>query len=104
MQSCLAKLLIIWWNQVKKIPVQVLQERFPNTYKLSHNNDEKFKLLLRKGVYPYEYTVTWKRFNEHVPLDEKYYYSDLNMEGISDDDINHVKNVCNTFKIPNLGK
>ena len=48
--------------------------------------------------------VTWKRFNEHVPLDEKYYYSELNLEGISNDDIDHVKNVCNTFKIPNLGK
>ena len=26
------------------------------------------------------------------------------MEGISNDDIDHVKNVCNTFKISNLGK
>ena len=34
---------------------------------------------------------TWKRFNEHVPLDEKYYYSELNMEGISNDDIDHVQ-------------
>ena len=48
--------------------------------------------------------VTWKRFNEHVPLDEKYYYSELNLEGISNDDIVYVKNVCNSFKIPNLGK
>ena len=48
--------------------------------------------------------VTWKRFNEHVPLDEKYYYSELNLEGISNEDIVHVKNVCNTFKISNLGK
>ena len=47
---------------------------------------------------------TWKRFNEHVPLDEKYYYSELNMEGISNDDIDHVQNVCNTCEIPNLGK
>ena len=48
--------------------------------------------------------VTWKRFNEHVPLDEKYYYSELNLEGISNDDIVYVKNVYNSFKIPNLGK
>ena len=47
---------------------------------------------------------TWKIFNEHVPLDEKYYYSELHMVGISNDDIDHVQNVCNTFKIPNLGK
>ena len=48
--------------------------------------------------------ITWKRFNKHTPLDEKYYYSELNMEGISNDDIDHVKNVCNTFKISNLSK
>ena len=48
--------------------------------------------------------VTWKRFNEHVPLDEKYYYSELNLEGMSNDDIVYVKSVCNSFKIPNLGK
>ena len=98
MQSSLAKLVDNLVEPGKNIPVQVLQERFPNTYKLSNNNDEKFKLLLRKGVYPYEYMVTWTRFNE------KYYYSELNMEGISNDDIDHDKNVCNTFKIPNLGK
>ena len=71
MQSSLAKLVDNLVEPGKNIPVQVLQERFPNTYKLSHNNDVKFKLLLRKGVYPYEYMVTWKTFNEHVPLDEK---------------------------------
>ena len=88
MQSSLAKLVDNLVEPVKNIPIKVLQERFPNT-----NNYEKFKLLLWKGVYPYEYMIAWKRFNEHTPLDEKYYYSELNMEGISNDDIDHVKNV-----------
>ena len=39
----------------KNIPNDVLKERFYNTYQLYRNNDEKFKLLLKKGVYPYEY-------------------------------------------------
>ena len=47
---------------------------------------------------------SWKRFNEPVPLDQKQYYSRLNDENISDSDIDHVKNVFNTFKIKNLGK
>ena len=58
MQSSLAKPVDNLVQPGKNIPVQVLQERFPNTYKLSHNNDVKFKLLLRKGVYLYEYMVT----------------------------------------------
>ena len=47
---------------------------------------------------------SWKRFNEPVPLDKKYYYGGLNDENISDSDTDHVKNVCNTFKIKNLSK
>ena len=39
----------------KNLPANVLINRFPNTYKLSYNNIKKFMLLLRKGVYPYEY-------------------------------------------------
>ena len=46
MQSSLSKLADNLVEPGKNIPVQVLQERFPNTYKFSHNNDEKFKLLL----------------------------------------------------------
>ena len=46
MQSSLAKLVDNLVEPGKNIPIKVLQERFPNTYILSHNNDEKFKLLL----------------------------------------------------------
>ena len=31
-----------------------LKKRFKNTFKFSNNNINKFILLLRKGVYPYE--------------------------------------------------
>ena len=55
----------------KNIPIEVLQERFYNTYWICNGNIEKFKLLLRKGVYPYEYMDSWKRFHEPVPLDQK---------------------------------
>ena len=32
-----------------------LKKRFKNTFKFSNNDINKFILLLRKGVYPYEY-------------------------------------------------
>ena len=60
-------------------------------------------LLLRKGVYPYEYMRSWKNFKEPVPLDKKYYYSEFNNTNISDDGLEHVKKVCNAFNITNLG-
>ena len=35
---------------------------------------------------------------------EDYYYSELNKEGITKEDFKHVKNVCDTFKIKDLGE
>ena len=59
-------------------------------------------MLLRKGVYSYEYTDKWKKFNE-TSLPEKYdFYSNLNIEDIKDSDYNHEKRVCNDFQIKNL--
>ena len=41
-------------------------------------------MLLRKGVYPYEYMDKWEKFNE-TPLPEKEdIYSYLNMKDITD--------------------
>ena len=41
-----------------------LKERFFNTCKSSNNDNNKFILLLPKGVYPYEYMDNWEKFNE----------------------------------------
>ena len=90
--------------KVKEIDNDVLIKRFYNTYQLSKNDINKFQLLLRKGVYPYEYMDSWKRFNEtELPSKDKF-YSTLNLEDISDDDYAHAMNVWNTFNISNLSE
>ena len=50
----------------KKIPQAALIEKFPNTYQLCNKDLNKFALLLRKVVYPYEYMDSWKRFKEEL--------------------------------------
>ena len=43
-----------------KISQDELIKHFPNTYHLCNNDHNIFGLLLRKGVYPYEYMVAGK--------------------------------------------
>ena len=81
-----------------------LKERFLNTYKYSNNNNNRFVLLLRKGVYRYEYMDDWEEFNETSLPEKEDFYSHLNMENITDADYMHTKRVCKNFEIKNLGK
>ena len=48
----------------RKISYDSLIEKFYNTYQLCNKDLNKFALLLRKGVYPYEYMDSWKGFKE----------------------------------------
>ena len=52
-----------------------LVQKFYNTYQLCENYFDKFNLLLRKGVYPYEYMDEWKKFNEDKLPDKELFYS-----------------------------
>ena len=62
----------------KKISYAALIEKFSNTYQLCNKDLNKFALLLRKGVYPYEYTDSWKRFKDESLPDKKSCYRELN--------------------------
>ena len=65
--------------------------------------EDVFQLLRRKGVYPYEYMNDWKRFDETcLPLKESF-YSQLNLEEISDKDYEHAEKVFRMMKCKDLG-
>ena len=59
--------------------------------------------MLRKDVYPYEYMNTWERFSEISLPSKEDFYSNLNMEDISDLDYRHANNVFKRFKLENFG-
>ena len=84
--------------------LQSLIKRFPSTCKLSKNNTDKSLLLLRKGVYPYEYMNDWNKFNETKLPSIKDHYRNIHLENVTYEDYSHAKNVWNTFKIKHLGK
>ena len=79
-----------------------LIEKFPNTYRLCNKEHNKFDLLLRKGVYRYEYMESWKRFKEESFPDKEYFYNERNNEHITDEDYEHAQKVWCTFNIKHL--
>ena len=79
-------------------------ERFANTYNFYDNDLNKFLILLRKGVYPYEYMDEWNKFNEKVIPSKESFYSNLTLENITKTDYAHANNVFKKFNINNLGE
>ena len=59
-----------------------IKERLFNTYKFTNHDNNKFILLLRKGIYPYEYMDDLK-FNETSLPEKEDFYSHLNMADIT---------------------
>ena len=80
-----------------------LIETFANTYKFCNNDINKFIMLLRKGVYPYEYMDGWNKFNEKLIPCKELFYSNLTLENISEVDYMHANNVFKTTELNNLG-
>ena len=78
--------------------------KFPDTYKFCNNDINKFILLLRKAVYPYEYMDSWQRFNETTLPNKKAFYSKLYLEDITDGDYIHAQKTFEEFKFKNLGE
>ena len=85
------KLILECYNceqRYKKKFNKELIKRFASTYSFCNNDTagsssseriNKFILLLRKGVYPYEYMDNWERFNETSLPSKESFYSNLNM-------------------------
>ena len=87
----------------KKINKELIK-RFASSYEFCNKDLNKFILLLRKGVYPYEYMDNWERFNETSLPNKEPFYSNLNMENIDDIDYRHGNKVFKIFCLKNLGE
>ena len=77
-------------NYQKKID-ESWQKRFSNTCNFSNYDINKFILLWRKTVYPYQYMDEWEKVNETSLPKKKAFHSHLNMKDITDADYTHRK-------------
>ena len=83
---------------VSNLPAEALK------YTNKRFQKEKFNLMTRKGVYPYDYMNSFEKFNKtELPTKEEF-YSILSDEHITDEDYQHAKNVWNTFKLQSMGE
>ena len=49
-----------------------LKEQFFNTYKFSKHDNNKFILLLQKGIYPYEYMDDWGKMMQITRMQKEF--------------------------------
>ena len=98
--------LIYWWKECKeewKRPIEGLIRKFLSIIHFWNGGLNKFILLLRKGVYPYEDMDNWEKLDETTIPPKEAFYSELNLEGISDADYAHAQKVWEVFWIKNRG-
>ena len=62
------------------------------------------EVLIRKGIYPYEYMDSWNKFTEMSLPSIKEFYSNLNMSGVNDEDYEHICSIWREFRIRNMGE
>ena len=62
----------------------------------------QYELLTRKGIYPYEYMLSWDHFEETQLPPIEALYSKLSMSLVSSNDYQHAQKVWKEFRIHNL--
>ena len=68
------------------------------------NSPAEIELLLRKGVYPYDYMDSFAKFNEVQLPPREEFFSRLKNQECSEEDYDHAQLVWRTFQIPDMRK
>ena len=80
-------------NNLKPEDFKIMRENF---------NEKDVNILIKKGIYPYEYMDSFDRFNESKLPEIKDFYSTMKGSTVSEKEYNHAQNVWNELKIKNL--
>ena len=88
-------------SSLEKLVSNLPREAFKYTSQIFKG--KKLDLMSRKGVYPYDFMNSFDKFNEKLPLKEKF-YSILNDEHISNEDYQHAQTVWEEFSLKTMGE
>lgn len=64
--------------------------------------EEHFQLLIKKGVYPYEYMDSFERFQETSLPAKEHFYSHLTETNITDEQYSHAQTVWESFEMETM--
>ena len=79
------------------------KECFRQTKKISRNSKIKFKLLTRKGVFPFEYLDDVSKLNDEILPPQEAFYSALKETSVDEVEYAFAQKVWKKFKCKTLG-
>ena len=83
---------------ISKTDVTFLRAQFPET-SAHYTDDEKFKMMIRKGVFPYSWFNKAKKLERTKLIPKDKFYNELKEEHITDEQYQFYKDVCEKFEI-----
>ena len=87
-------------SSLDKLSSNLKIDQFVNLKKYYSGN--QLSLLLRKGVYPYDYVDCMKKLDETNLNPKEAFFSKLTCEGITDEDYQHAHTVWKEFNIESM--
>ena len=85
-------------NLVNNLP----DEAFKHTEQVFQG--EQLSLMTKKGVYPYDYMNSFKKFEDSRLPKKEDFFSIMNNEHITDEEYQHAQNVWNEFGLSSMGE
>ena len=87
-------------SSLDKLSSNLKTDQFVN-FKEYYSGNQR-SLLLRKGVYPYDYVDCMKKLDETSLPSKEAFYSKLTGEGITDEDYRHAQTVWREFNMESM--
>ena len=93
---------IFWDERIEtKTTKLILDKDFNHEYKNVKSVEFKPRI---KGIYPYDFTNSWEKFNHAELLSKADFYDSLNQKTINDQEYEQYIKVWNSIEEPNIGK
>ncbi|CAI2169496.1 19726_t:CDS:2 [Funneliformis geosporum] len=81
-----------------------MEKEHPEKKEVQKRYREALSALNRKGVFPYDWTNAWEKFDRTSLPSRKDFYSLLSQQNISKEDYEHAQKVWQVFEMTNFGE